>query len=91
MADLCFIEDTTTLSAYSADVCFFYCFRSNAEDAFIYLFMYVWLAYYFQCACQFVFKHVFNVALKVVLQELLCFFRYQQVDSGEFQIKQDIY
>jgi len=53
--------------------------------------MYVWLAYYFQCACQFVFKHVFNVALKVVLQELLCFFRYQQVDSGEFQIKQDIY
>jgi len=33
------------------------------------------------------FKYVFNVTLKVVLQELLYFFRYQQVDSGEFQIK----
>jgi len=49
--------------------------------------MSVWLAYYFQCVCQFMFKHVFNVTLKVVLQEFLYFFRYQQVDSGEFQIK----
>ena len=33
------------------------------------------------------FKYVFNVTFKVVLQERLYFFRYQQVDWGEFQIK----
>jgi len=47
----------------------------------------VWLAYYSQRVFQFVFKCVLNVTLKVVLQELLHLFRYQQVDSGEFQIK----
>jgi hypothetical protein len=49
--------------------------------------MSVWLAYYFQSVRQFIVKYVLNVTLKVVLQDLLYFFRYQQVDSGEFQIK----
>lgn len=65
----------------------FYCFRSNAEEAFFYLFMSVWLAYNFQSVRQFIIKYVLNVTLKVVLQDLLYFFRYQRVDSGEFQIK----